>query len=523
MRSQIYVDGVLAYDSFVPDYAMERALLTTAVNKGGTLEPTMYPSHPAYDRFLPYVAEVKVVKDGNVWWRGRPLPHTDAMGGKKTVVCEGELCWLNDVVIRPYLYQDSPENIFRDLIEKYNAVVEPWKRFTVGSITVKDPNDYIRVEGESAAKILDVVQKLLDRLGGYITFESRDAGRTINWYQDPPYACNQSASLAKNITDYIAEPNLEGFATRCIPYGARQEDGTRLKIDVDGKDYVQDDAAVAERGIIEECVIFDDITLPENLKKAAENWLYSATQTPRAIQLSAVDLSKIDSSLDAFQVGQTIQAVEEVIGSGRYAVTQVVEDLCDPTAGGITLGRTSASLIGGDQKARDRQAQALEMMRQESRQALENVSVDLRLQITNAVQSSEAVVLSALDQYSKTSDLEALKETFSAQLAVMANQIAIDVSKVKEQYEAADGLLKAQIEEIVAHYRFTDTGQYIGVDGSDAVMRLFNDLMQIIVSGVVATQVDRNGLTADRANIRMLNMGPYIWQYSESDGHLSLT
>lgn len=523
MRSQIYVDGILAYDSLVPSYAMSSALLTTAVNKGGTLELDLYPFHPAYDRFQPYAVEVKVLKDGAVRWRGRPLPATDAIAGERSIVCEGELCWLNDVVIRPYLYQTDPETIFRDLIDKYNAVVEPWKQFTVGAVTVTDPNDYARVEGESAAKILDVMDKLLDRYGGYITFEGPSDARTINWYQDPPYACNQTASLAKNITDFIAEPDLEGFATRCIPYGAKQEDGSRLQIDVDGKDYVQDDTAVAERGVIEDSVIFDDITLADNLKKAAENWLYSATQIPRSIQLSAVDLSKIDASLDAFCIGQTVLAEDTVIGGGRYAVTQVEEDLCDPRVGGITLGRTSASLIGAEKQQRDEQTQAIEIMGREAKQAAENVAEDLHLQITEAVQTSQEVIFSALDQYSKTSDLETLKETLSAQLAIMANQISIDVSKVTEQYEAADGLLKAQIEEITAHYRFTDDGQYIGLDGSDAVMRLFNDVMQIIVSGVVATQVDRDGLTADRANIQMLNMGPYTWQYNNTDGHLSLT
>ena len=522
MRSQIYVDDVLAYDSLAPGYAMGSALLTTAQNKGGTLELTIYPSHPAYDRCKPYAAEVKVVKGGSVRWRGRPLPPTDAMAGQRTVVCEGELCWLNDAVIRPYLYQDSPEAIFRDLIGKYNTVVEPWKRFEVGTVTIKDPNDYVRVESESAAKILDVVGKLLERYGGYITFEGTSDARTINWYQDPPYACNQSASLAKNITDFIAEPDLEGFATRCIPYGAKQEDGSRLQIDLDGKDYVQDDAAVAGRGVIEASVIFDDITLPGNLERAARNWLYSATQMPRSIQLSAVDLSKIDASLDAFCVGQMVLAEDAVIGGGRYTVTQVEEDLCDPRVGGITLGRTAASLIGAEQQQRTEQAQAIEILGKEVKNELQNLTVDMRVQITEAVQSSQAVIFSALDQYSKTSDLEKLKETLSAQLAVMADQIAIDVSRVTEQYEAADGILRAQIEEIAAHYRFTDNGQYIGLDGSDAVMRLFNDILQIIVSGVVSTQVDRDGLTAERANIRMLNMGPYTWKYNDTDGHLAL-
>lgn len=105
-------------------------------------------------------------------------------------------------------------------------------------------------------------------------------------------------------------------------------------------------------------------------------------------------------------------------------------------------------------------------------------------------------------------------DSLSSQLKVMADKVAIEASKITEQ--------EGQIKEIKAHYRFTADGQYIGTEDSDAVMRLYNDVMQIIVAGSIATQVDRNGLNSDRANIRMLNLGPYSLQYNNADGHLSL-
>ena len=523
MTTQILADGVVAYSNLVPEYAMQSALLEETLGKGGLLTLTILPGHPAYGRFAAYRTCVEIYREGRRTWRGRPLPHTDALYGVRTIPCEGELCFFNDVHLRPYLYQADPETIFRDIVAKYNAVVEPWKRFVVGTVTVTDPNDYVRMENENPSQAFDALQKLVDRCGGYILFEESPEGRTINWYAEIPYISNQSASFRRNITDYIKQPSMETYCTRVIPYGAKQENGTRLMINVDGKDYVQDDDAVALRGVIESSVIFDDITLPDNLFRRATSWLHDTVSIPYSTQISAIDLSKMDGNIDAFAIGQRI-LTENPDGSenGYLTIISKSEDLCDPRVGGITLGRMATSLIGAERQQQTEQAQAIEVMGREAKQAAENVAVDLRVQITQAVQSSQAVIFSALEEYSKTSDLEALKQTMSAQLAVMADQIYIDVSRVTEQYEAADGILRAQIEEIAAHYRFTDNGQYIGLDGSDAVMRLFNDILQIIVSGVVSTQVDRDGLTAERANIRMLNMGPYTWKYNDTDGHLAL-
>jgi vacuolar-type H+-ATPase subunit E/Vma4 len=522
-----YANGALAYDSRLPKYAMQSILISEEVNKGGTCTMILFPGHPAYYNFPAFSTLVEIYRDGKLRWRGRPLPLSDAMYGLRTVICEGELCWLNDAIIRPFLYQTDPGSIFIDLIEKYNATVEPWKRFRVGNITVKDANDYIRFESESAMKIHDAVMKLVERCGGYIFFETLpDGTRTINWYAELPYTCRQPITLGTNLLDYLSQANVTRFATRIIPYGAKLEDGSRLQINVDGKDYLQDDEAVDLRGVIEATVTWDDITLEENLIDRAAKWLYEARLLPYSISLSALDLSKMDSCMDHFAVGQRIPAESQPHGlSGYYDLTALQEDLCDPRIGSVTLGRTAATLSGADAAAKKEASEAIQIAMKEiaqQKEEIKDLTATTTTQITSAVQNSQSIIFSALEEYARTSDLESLKETVSAQLEILASEVNISVSQSREEVASVNDTLQAQINEIKANYRFTADGQYIGKTDSDTMMRLVNDMMQILVAGVAATTVDRYGLHAEQANIKTLHMGDYTLSLG-TDGHLTLS
>ena len=145
-------------------------------------------------------------------------------------------------------------------------------------------------------------------------------------------------------------------------------------------------------------------------------------------------------------------------------------------------------------------------------------------QTTEFIQNNNEIILSVFEGYSKVSDLESLKQDVETRFSVLPDSISIQISNATNQkFSDLENNFQEQIDNITAHYRFTNDGQYIGLEGSDAIMRLFNDVMQIIVSGNVATEVDRNGLTATVANIMTLFLGDYTLRYNPQDGHLTLT
>lgn len=231
---QLFTDGVLSYDSRLEDYDLHGLKVTAGVNKGGTAEIVMPPDHPAYNRFTSYKTIVELYRDARLLFRGRALYHADDHYNQRTIVCEGELCFFQDAVSRPYLYQDSPAAVFTAVVGVYNAQVEPVKRFKVGTITVVDANDYIRMESESAETVLDTINKLQKRCGGYIVFttDPDDGARVVNWYASLGYRSGQVIEFGENLLSFSRSGANTSLCTAVLPYGAKDENtGLRVTIE----------------------------------------------------------------------------------------------------------------------------------------------------------------------------------------------------------------------------------------------------------------------------------------------------
>lgn len=352
---QIYADDVLTFDSRLEDYDLLRLPVTTALNKGGTAEIVMPPGHPAYSAYTEYRTIVRILRDNAILWRGRALYVADDFQKLRTVVCEGELCFFQDAISRPYLYRDSPAVIFAAIVQDYNTQVEEQKQFQVGEVTVTDPNDFIRLESESAEPTLDTLNKLISRCGGYIIFTTNEAGqRVINWYAELEHHSSQAVDmdLGGNLLSFARNGVNTSLATALVPYGAKDETtGKRVTIESvnDGLDYIVDVAAEALRGRITTTVTWDDVTKPSNLLRKARQYLAEHRQIVTSLELTALDLSYVDKSIDSYRVGDIIHVRSKPHGvDDDFLLTERTEDLLNPAGSRITLGKEQMSLTGAD-------------------------------------------------------------------------------------------------------------------------------------------------------------------------------
>lgn len=350
MNVKITAGGVLAYDSRIPaekGYNMESIRVYDALNKGGTATLVLPPQHPLREGFAAFRTEVCIYRNGALRWRGRPLPHSGDKYNRRTIVCEGELCFLQDATLRPCSIIGELSTIFTTVIEAYNSTVETWKKFVIGDVTVTT-SAAVTFTNKTAQSVFAVVQNLIKSHGGYIIFDSlADGTRRINWYATLPYSCNQRIKWGYNLTDYSASADTTDFATRIVPYGAIDKDGSRLTINVDGKDYVENADAVAVRGVIEIPKIYSGIADAEELLATAQADVDRVGVLPETIQLSALDLSRQDSSLDAFRIGQRVAAESEPHNmAGLFDLASIEEDLIDAGVGKITLIQEAAYYDG---------------------------------------------------------------------------------------------------------------------------------------------------------------------------------
>lgn len=354
---KIYADGALIYDSTLEDYKIGKGEVTREADKSGSFVFSLYPDHPYYDSLVKLKTVVTVSKSDRIVFRGRVLDDAVDYWNNKVFTCEGELGFLRDSVARPFSFSGTPAALFSQLIEGHNAQVDDFKKFKIGSVTVVDPNGYIaRSNTDYETTLENLNSRLLeDATGGhlYITHDGEDEIPTIHYVADFPKTATQAIEFGKNLKDYAKKANAAAVATAVVPLGVQAEDGTRLTIAAvnGGVDYIYDADAVAERGWIFKTVIFDDVTLEQNLKAKGEAWLANALHVPESIELTAIDLHLLDRSIESFNVCEYVPVVSEPHGLNVVMLcTKQTMNLLAPQNDTVVLGYQSKAITDTSSK-----------------------------------------------------------------------------------------------------------------------------------------------------------------------------
>ena len=136
------------------------------------------------------------------------------------------------------------------------------------------------------------------------------------------------------------------------------------------------------------------------------------------------------------------------------------------------FGKTFAELIG---------------LIDESRDHVDYVESELRSefseQITSITRSTEAIILSALENYAATSDVEELERKISAELKVMADKITMTFDSATEQITTVDGELQTVIEDLSKHFEFGVDGLTIKAGENAMNLLLDNDMIRFTKNG----------------------------------------
>lgn len=380
---QVYADGKLIYDHRLDDLALLDLTAEVGLNKGGTAEIVMPPGHPAYNSFVSYRTIVEIYRHKELVFRGRALYPKDDFYNQRTIVCEGERCFLRDAVMQPYLYRTSPEVIFTDVIARYNAQASVERRFRVGVITAKDPNDYQYIACEEASFVSDVIDKLVEYVGGYIVFTTDpDGQRVINWYGSLNEVCGQAIEFGENLLDFSSTGANTELATVIYPYGAKNEEtGERVTIKSvnNGKLYIQDDEAVALRGSIAKPVYWDDVTLAKNLLTKAKKYLQTSKLIVTSIEMSALDLSAQNIDIDSLSIGVNVPVRSKPHGlDGLLLLTSRKYIFFHPEQDTVVLGTDVVTLTGSDVASNRSTLNQLERARQ-------SIKTDYEIRITDAI------------------------------------------------------------------------------------------------------------------------------------------
>lgn len=357
MGYTITADGINFYNPTVIDdeYKILNPKLTLELNKAGSLEFTLPPSNVVYDKIEKLKTLIIVRYNNEIIFRGRVLHDEKDFYKRKRIYVEGELAFLNDAVVRPYEYKGSVTTYFQRLINTYNTqcysqegngLSDP-KQFLYGNVTITDPNDYIVRSNSSYTSVLDeMTDKLLNNLGGYLVPRYYYAAAFLDYLVTPGKESEQTITFGENLLDITEYIDAQNVFTVLIPLGAEQEDEEgnktgRLTIESvnDGKDYIENAAAIEIFGRIWKTATWDDVTVPSNLLNKARSFLNDNVSMAVTLSIKAVDLNLIDVDTERIKLGDSIRVVSKPHGIDTFFIcSKMVIDMVSPDKTEFTLG-----------------------------------------------------------------------------------------------------------------------------------------------------------------------------------------
>lgn len=344
---KIYVDGNLFCDSRNDSLAIISPVVKLQANQAGSFTFTIPAEHPHYDAINRRTSIVSVYRDGSETpcFQGVCTEETVDFYKQKAIVCEGELTYLNDSILRQAHYSVVPvRTLLETYINEHNSQVDEAKRFLLGRVTVEgNATCYTNLN----STMTEIKEDLIDDFGGYIFVRYENGNKYIDYLAESPKTCNQTIELGKNLLDYSSNIDNTEIATSIIPLGAKLEEEeveglpayVTIKSVNDGKDYVLNEDAVKTYGQITKVVNWDDVTEPSNLLRKGKAYLTDIQFENVTLSISAVDFGQISDKFDEFELLDTVRVVSATHGMDRtFVLTEQTLNLNNPENDTITLG-----------------------------------------------------------------------------------------------------------------------------------------------------------------------------------------
>lgn len=527
---KIFCDDTLIYDSTLEDYVISKGQITKELNKSGSFVFTIHSTNPFYNRIQKMKSIITVFKGEEKIFRGRVINEVIGFYKDKTFTCEGELGFFIDSIQRPYTFTGTPEELLSQFITSHNSQVDASKRFVLGTVTVTDPNNYINRSNEAYETTLDNIQKrLLDALGGYLFVTENTSGeRVINWYEESPYKSGQTIEFGENLLDFTKTNRAEDIATAIIPLGyeiENEETGEKSRLTIaevnENVDYIYDSDAVNLYGWIFKVETWDDITIASNLKTKAEAFLAEKIKQSITIELSAIDLSLMDKTIDSFTLGDYITIISNPHNlNDDYLLEKQTIDLLKPDNDKITLGYSYSSFTDTSVTKNNQNDTIIKTV-----ETIHNNYVTGTV-VTNEVESLRSLI----DQTSSsiTSEILAdyvindeLTESLSTLYTQLNDLFEFKFTSLESTVNENDIERRREYREITSYIRFEDGNIILGESGNEITLKVENDKISILEGDIEVAYFNNKKLYITDAEIlASLRIGNFAFM-PRDNGNLS--
>ena len=528
---RVYCDGLPIYNDKLEGLKIFSPSLDLELNKTGSFSFTLYPDHPYYGSIQKLKSIITVYQEDYLLFRGRVLDDEIGFYNKREVTCEGELAFLLDGIKRPYDFTGSVAEYLALLLESHNAQVDETKRFTLGNVTVTDPNDYIvRSNIDYTDTWKEMNDKLLTLLGGFLSVRHADGVAYLDYLADFALLSPQKIEFGKNLLDQKRIIKGADVATVVIPLGAKLKDAEgkdtdkRLTIETvnGGADFIEDASAISQYGTIVKTVIFDDVTIAENLKAKGQAYLSSLVKLPESIELTAADLATVSTAFSSFHLGTYVDVVSKPHGlNQKFLVRKLSINLLDPAANKLTLGGVFEGLAASLKGLTDTQGKIINEISESVRKASEAVyNVEQNLE-SSIRQSEENIKATVAESYYLKDATDALVSSVSTTIEQTKESVEIQFNQFNADLEAVANGTDAEFEEIRKYIRFVDGSILLGQVGNELELKISNDRISFLQDDTEVAYFSDNKLyVTDGHFINALQIGDFAF-IPRANGNLS--
>lgn len=516
---KVYCDGLLLYHSKLENLMIFNPTLDLELNKTGAFDFTIYPDHPYYGMIKKLSSIITVTQDDYLIFRGRVLDEDVGWHNEKNIICEGDMAFLLDSVLRPFSFSGTVAEFVAYVLNLHNPQVDAVKQFQVGTVTVEGNITYDAADYITAKETLE--KALLEPLGGYIKTRFEDGVAYLDYVKEFNLLSPQTIEFGKNLLDLKRIRKGGDIGTVLIPLGAKLKDaegkdtGQRLTIvSVNGgADFIQDDDAIPEFTTIVKPAIFDDITDPAELKAAGEARLAELVNQWESIELTAADLATVNKSITSFHLGTQVDAKSKHHGlDHRFLVTKLSLKLHEPGANKLTMGKTVMTFSEAVKGVSNGQALVLEAI-EKTAQANAEAVYNLEQNTQASIQLAEGNITAAvIDKVYLKEDVDAVVSEMSTQFEQTSSSFEMQFTQFNADLEAVATGTDAEFEEIKKYIRFEDGKILLGEVGNELELQIANDRISFLQDGAeVAYFSDRKLHVTDAEFQHSLRVGNFAF------------
>jgi len=251
--------------------------------------------------------------------------------------------------------------------------------------------------------------------------------------------------------------------------------------------------------------------------------LQAQMQMLYSLELTAADLATVNKAVESFHLGTWVQVTTNPHSiNQKFLVSKLILELVNPAANKLTLGASVYTMTEQTISGQIATENRLMDISLDTQERLENGLLETERKLSAQIAAtSESITATVMDEVYLKDDTDALISAVNTQITQTAEDVEIRFNEFSQDIDSVAAGTDAKFEEISKYIRFVDGNIILGEEGNTLTLRIDNDRISFLDSGMEVAYFSNNKLyVTDGEFLHSLQLGNFAFMPRES-GNLS--